>query len=719
MLMRIRFAPLAVVFLIAGLVLPSTSNAQAVPTTRPTQQELSTARNAGKDWITYGGSLYNQRYSTLTQINTSNVSQLKGAWLTRLGSGRGSKYKFEADPLVIDGVMYIPTGNDDVFALDAKTGRKIWEYYSDIPQVNDTICCGWDNRGVGAGEGKIFSGQLDGSFVALDQKTGKVIWRTQLEDYHDGYSITGATRYFEGIVFTGMSGGEYGVRGRVYGLDAATGRELWRFYTVPAPGEFGSDTWPINDPDPVIRNSWMRGGATVWQAPAIDPELGMLYFTTGNASPYAGDLRKGDNLFTASMVALDYKTGQYKWHFQQVIHELWDFDMPNPPVLFDQMYNGVMRKGIYEAGKTGFLYFLDRTNGQPLIGMEYRPIPPDPQPGASEKQFASPVQPWPVGDAFINLCPDPLPTFTLIGDKGGCQFTTYWDIPVLIRRGGSNFSPTAYHPPSGLVFVDGAEQPSAYAVNTSAPREFTPGKNYTRNASAPTPDAPLNATLTAMDSRTNKIVWQHRIPGEMNYGWVTTAGNIAFASQIDGNLVAFDVPTGNELWRFQTGWGISAPPMTYEVDGVQYVAVAAGGNRGGVTTLDGDAVWAFSLNGTIDQVAAPPPIATKVASVTGNTRIGQEVGGPTTLGGTWIFDGTVRTYDYRFDPIGIQITAGTTITWSNLGSVIHTVTDSKQVFDTGDIRAGESKSISFDSPGVFNYVCSPHPWMVGRVTVTE
>jgi quinohemoprotein ethanol dehydrogenase len=717
--MRLRFGRLAAACLIVGLALPTTTNGQPAPTTRPTHQELSAARSAGKDWITYGGSLYNQRYSTLNQINTSNVQNLRGAWMTRLGSGRGSKYRFEADPLVVDGVMYIPTGNDDIFALDGKTGKKLWEYYSDIPQTNNTICCGWNNRGVAAGEGMIFSGQLDATFVALDQATGRLLWKVQLEDFREGFSITGATRYYDGLVFTGMSGGEYGVRGRIYALDAKTGREVWRFYTVPGPGEIGAETWPMNDPDPVIANIYLKGGATVWQAPAIDPELGMMYFTTGNASPWEGSLRPGDNLFTASMVALDYRTGQYRWHFQQVIHELWDYDMPNPPVLFDQTYNGVMRKGIVEAGKTGWLYFLDRTNGEPLIGMEYRPVPPDPQPGASANQFASPVQPYPVGDAYINLCPDPLPQFPLIANQAGCQFTSYWDIPVLLRRGGTNFSPTSYHPPTGYVFVNGFEQPSAYAVNINAPREHEIGKGYSRTVSAPTPGAPLKSTFTAMDSRTNKIVWQKYFEGEQSYGWVSTAGDLAFAGRIDGNMLAYDVRTGDELWKFQVGWGISAPPMTYEADGVQYVAVAAGGNRGGITTLDGDAVWAFSLNGTLDELPSPGPVQTKIPSPGGNTRIGQEVGGPTTLGGAWIFEGTIRTFDYRFDPVGVSVPRGTTLSWQNEGATIHTATDSKQAWNTGDIAAGETKSITFNAAGVYDYLCTPHPWMLGRVTVTE
>ncbi|MBV9893469.1 MAG: PQQ-binding-like beta-propeller repeat protein, partial [Chloroflexi bacterium] len=208
---RINLLRIVVATMLGITLLPASSFAQSAPAVGPSDQDLTTARSAGKDWITFGGSTFNERFSTLDQINTGNVAQLKGAWMTRLGSGRGAKYKFEADPIVVDGVMYIPTGNDDIFALDGKTGKKVWEYNSDIPQVNDLICCGWDNRGVAAGQGKIFSGQLDGSFVALDQQTGKIAWRTQLEDYHNGYSITGATRYYDGLVFTGMSGGENGI----------------------------------------------------------------------------------------------------------------------------------------------------------------------------------------------------------------------------------------------------------------------------------------------------------------------------------------------------------------------------------------------------------------------------------------------------------------------------------------------------------------------------
>src|SRR5882724_10463736 len=242
---------------------------------------------AGKDWVTNGGNLTNQRYSTLKQIDTTNVAQLKGAWMTRLkGSGAGGKYSFEASPLVKDGLMYVVTGNDDVFALNAKTGAIIWEYWSGIDQKISTVCCGWVNRGLAMGEGLLFSGQLDANFVALDMKTGEVKWKTPLEKWENGYTITSAPLYYDGIVYSGISGGEFGVRGRLTALDAKT-------------------------------------GATIWNTPALDPDLGLIYFVTGNCGPdYDGSMREGDNLFCASMMALKAKTGEYVWHFQQVHHDI-------------------------------------------------------------------------------------------------------------------------------------------------------------------------------------------------------------------------------------------------------------------------------------------------------------------------------------------------------------------------------------------------------------
>jgi quinohemoprotein ethanol dehydrogenase len=705
--MRVHLKRLVLVAMSGALLFPASLSAQTAP--RPSTQELAQTKSGGADWVTYGGALNNERYSTLDQINTTNVGSLKGAWLARLGSGRGSKYIFEAEPRVIDGIMYIPTGNDDIFALDATSGKKLWEWDSDVPQTNDLICCGWDNRGVAVGEGMVFSGVLDGSFVALDQKTGRLAWRTQLEDYHDGFSITGAPRYYDGLVLTGMSGAENGIRGRIYALDAKTGKEVWRFYNIPAPGEFGSNTWPSpNDPDPIAAQAWQHGGASVWQSPTIDPELGMMYYSTGNGAPTGGGfVRAGDNLFAASIVALDYRTGQYKWHFQEVHHDIWDYDAPSPTVLFDQMYNGVLRKGIYQCGKTGWCYFLDRTNGQPLIGIDEVPVPQEP------RQATSPTQPRPVGDPFVPLCAEPLPNFPL----AGCNLDGFWDVPLLMPASSGNWSPTSYNVQTGYVYVMGGQALTARATHFV---EYERGKRYSSSASVTPPDSPIKNTLTALDSRTNKIVWQHTRDGDRSYGAVSTAGGLVFVGQIDGNLVGMDARSGNELWKFQTGWGISAPPITYSVNGQQYVAVASGGNRGGVTTLDGDAVWAFALNGSVDEVAAPPPVQTKAAVGGALIHLGEMVGGVralVTTGGEVVFNGTISTEDYLFNPVRVGVPVGTTLTWENRGSVVHTATDNRGTWDTGDIPSGQSRSVTFNTAGTYNFSCNPHPWMLGQVVV--
>jgi alcohol dehydrogenase (cytochrome c) len=379
-------------------------------------------------------------------------------------------------------------------------------------------------------------------------------------------------------------------------------------------------------------------------------------------------------------------------------------------VLFDQTYNGVPRKGIYQAGKTGWLYFLDRTNGQPLIGIDEKPVPQEP------RNFTSPTQPYPVGDSFIYQCPDIVPGFSL----SGCIFAAFWDIPVLTRptgHGGAEWSPTTYNPQTGYVYVMGSEQTSAPAMRDAGPP--VKGKAYGRGGGGTALGSPIGNTFTAMDSRNNKIVWQHRLPGDQSYGALSTAGGLVFKGQVDGNLLALDAKTGTELWRFQTGMGISAPPMTWlGSDGVQYVTVAVGGNRGGNTTLDGDEVWTFSLNGTVDEMAAPPPIQTKVELGGALTKLGDPMGAANTVLGDQKFEGTLNLLDYLYQPARVSVPVGTTLNWSNQGTVAHTVTDQGNAFDTGDIAPGQTVSLTFSSQGTFTYFCQPHPWMIAQVVVT-
>jgi quinohemoprotein ethanol dehydrogenase len=647
------------------------------------------------DWVTNGGNLTNQRYSTLKQIDISNVKQLKGAWMTRLkGSGFGGKYSFEATPLVKDGVMYIVTGNDDVFALNAKTGEILWERWSGIDQQISTVCCGWDNRGLAMGEGLLFLGQLDANVVALDIKTGKEVWRAPIEDWHNGYGITSAPLYYDGIVYSGITGGEFGVRGRLTALDAKTGRILWRWYTLPGAGEIGSDTWPAG------ADHATRGGAAIWNTPALDPDLGLIYFATGNCGPdYDGSMREGDNLFCASIVALKAKTGEYVWHFQEVHHDIWDYDATSPVVLFDTVINGQPRKGIAEAGKTGWVYILDRTNGKPLIGIEERAVPQEP------RQKTAKTQPYPIGDAIVPHCAEPLPGF----EKAGCIFEPFWEEPVVIQPsggGGTVWAPVPYDPETGYLYVRGTVRTSSF---TRFGDTYKHGLRYVGGSQASPIGSPWSGTFTAIDSKTNKIAWQHETPYRMGAagGSAATAGGLVFRGDPDGNLLAVDAKTGEELWRFQTGFGADAPAILYEVDGDEYVAIATGGNSLSGSAY-GDAVWAFSLKGQLGPLWPPPPPPTVAGP-----------GGPIAQGVDTIKIGD-RNVEYSYFPARTRIKTGTSVTFTNVGDTPHTATELKQAqWDTGILEKGQSKAIIFSEPGIYYYVCTPHPWMYGEVIVEK
>jgi quinohemoprotein ethanol dehydrogenase len=544
-------------------------------------------------WATNGGNLYNQRYASLDKINTTNISQLKGQWTAHLGSGLEFKYSGEATPIVYDGVMYVITGADDVLALDAKTGETIWEYRPQLNQQITTVCCGWTSRGVAVGEGKVFVGQLDARLVALDQKTGKVAWETELDKWEKGYTITSAPLYYDGKVYTGISGGEYGIRGRLTAFDAESGKELWRFNTIPGPGEVGHETWPQDN------KLWMTGGAPVWQTPAVDPELGLIYFSTGNASPdLDGSQRAGDNLFAASIVAIDAKTGKYKWHFQEVHHDIWDYDAPSPVVLFDVNLGGKQRKALGQPGKTGWVYFLDRTNGKPLIGINEKAVPQEP------KQKTSPTQPIPVGDAFVKQTvtqEDIKKDIPNYNGKIGSIFTPFWDDPVVVKPsalGGANWPPSSYNPETGYMYVLGNER---YYSLTRSDGKYEEGKRFIGSLFSAVEDAPAKGTLTAIDVKTNKIAWQENWDTTAYSGTLTTKGGLVFAGHNDGRLIAYDAKTGKQLWEFQTGAGVNAPAIAYEIDGAQYISVFAAGNSL-AGSKHSDTVWTFSLDGKLEPV---------------------------------------------------------------------------------------------------------------------
>jgi quinohemoprotein ethanol dehydrogenase len=556
------------------------------------------------DWPTVGGSLMNERYSPLDKIDTSNVSQLKGVWRTHLGSGLAAKYSAESQPVVYKGVIYITSGEDDAYAVSVATGKILWEYKSGISQEISTVCCGWDNRGIAIGDGRVYLGQLDGRVVALDQQNGRPLWKRRLVKWQLGQTITGAPTYVDGKIYIGVVGAEYGTRAFLQALDAATGKPVWRWYTTPAPGEPGGNSWPSGSKE------YLRGGGSIWQAPAVDPKLGLLYFSTGNAgSDWFGGQRPGKNLYAASIVALDLKTGKLKWYFQQVHHDIWDYDSASPVVLF----NADGKEGIAQASKTGWLYMLDRATGKPLYGIKETPVPQD----AAQKSW--PTQPIPANSAFTPHGTPPEKDVQRVLKEAVGPLTK---VPKVIAKhaftppppgklliygngpqGGVNWQPVSYNEKTKMIYVCSAVTWVGFeAANTPY---AGPGKNYTGAAGSAGVAWPEGTgTFTAIDATSGKVVWQKRFSEPCYAGTATTAGNIVFVGRNTGELQAYNATTGGRLWSFQTGAGANNTSTIFQQNGKEYVAFLSGGNSLAATP-HGDSLWLFGLDGTLGPAPKP------------------------------------------------------------------------------------------------------------------
>jgi alcohol dehydrogenase (cytochrome c) len=608
-----------------ALVFSMVTAADEAPAIRkaPAFKAAELAAQPREGWLTNGGSLFNQRYSPLDLINKSNVASMRAVWRASLrGSGMSPRAGNQAQPLVYDGVIYIMTGDNDAFAVSVDTGQVLWEYRSGIDPKVARPCCSWVGRGLGLGDGKVFIGQLDAKLVALDQLTGKVLWSVQAEDPKLGYAIASAPLYYNGLVITGFAGSDLGTRGRLKAYDAKDGKLRWTFYTVPGPGEFGHETWPEGS------DVWKHGGAAIWQTPAIDPELGLIYFSTANPGPVLnGNLRKGDNLFSVSMVAVDVKTGKYRWHFQQVHHDIWDYDSPNPVVLFDAPYGGQPRKAIAEAGKTGWVYILDRATGKPLLDIVETPVMQEPQ------QHTSPTQPFPVGDAIVPQSIDIAPEgFDLVND--GKIFTPFTKHPSVWKPlAAVNWPPSSYDPSTNLMYICATDSLWG-AVGGDPDYPVEPGALYSGSV-VQRFAAPRRGVFGAMNLSTNRIAWRQQWVDQCYSGSIVTAGGLVFVGRNDGRLTALDKSNGKKLWEFQTDGGVNAPASTFLYKGKQYVVVLAGG-----TALAGskrsDGLWLFSLDGTIeplprgsaDPASIPrpgPPAAAAPAARVPNKDKGKEI----------------------------------------------------------------------------------------------
>src|SRR3984957_1269557 len=549
------------------------------------------------NWITNGGSVFNQRYSPLKLINRDNVSGLKALWRTGMGSGTNPGNSGQAQILEYEGTLFVSNGANDVFAIDVESGQILWTYHGN-PDPRSGTPIGRSNRGVALGDGLVFVGQLDAKLVALDQRTGKLVWSVQVEPWQNGFSITAAPLYYDGLVIQGLSGGEMGIRGGVKGYDAKTGAPRWTFYTIPGPGELGHETWPQSG------DAWEHGGAAVWQTPTVDPELGLLYFSTGNPGPNLfGAVRPGANLFTVSIVAVDVKSGQYRWHFQQIHHDIWDYDSPNPTVLFDTTIKGHKVKGLVEVSKTGWAYILDRATGKPLLGIDERAVPQEP------RQATAATQPYPRGDAIVPQEIDVVPEGAdLVPGTGDIQnhgriFTPYFTDQIMVKpatMGGANWPPSSYDPTTHTLYVCATDRISTFKA-LADPGQPGPNKVY-MGGSFGQAQANDRGIVAAVDVTTNKLVWRQSWREICYSGSIVTAGGLLFVGHSDGRLTALDSGNGAPLWEFMTDAGVNTTATTFEYKSKQYVVVHAGG---GVFANGkrGDGIWMFSLDGKIPSLA--------------------------------------------------------------------------------------------------------------------
>ena len=530
------------------------------------------------NWLMYRGSYKSLGYSPLNQINTNNVSNLVPKWTLSTGVDQGH----QAPPIVNDGVMYITTPKNQVLALNAATGDLLWRYQRELP--DDIVRMHPTNRGVGLFGNHVYFGTADAFVVALNAKTGQVVWETPVANYKHGYYLTLAPLIAQGKIMVGASGGEMGIRGFVAAFDTATGKQLWKTFTIPGPGEPGHDTWP--------NESWRTGGAPVWITGSFDPELNLTYWGTGNAAPWTGDARPGDNLYSSSVVAIDIRTGQLKAHHQYHWNDSWDWDEVSAPLLIDYAKAGKQIRGLVHPGRNGYLWLLERKS--------------------EEINF---VDAWPYvyQDVFTSINPKTgRPQYNPDKKPGIGKSATF--CPSL--WGGKNWPPAAFSPQTNLLYVPAND--NLCMTLEGRKQSYQPGQRFVGTRSRRNRgmtvrnDSRTVGELQAWNIETGQKVWTQAFESP-NWGPVlTTGGNLVFMGGTNDRFFrAFDAQTGEILWRQRTNSGITGVPSSFSVDGIQYVAVQSGwgvdaqkmqtsldtirGNRTDVP--QGGVLWVFALHG--------------------------------------------------------------------------------------------------------------------------
>jgi quinohemoprotein ethanol dehydrogenase len=647
---------------------------------------------ARSDWPAVGGDWSNTRYSTLSQINVHTVRNLGAAWTAKLNAaGTASAI------VVTNGRMFVTAG-PGVYALDPASGRILWSYEpKTVPS----------RKGVAVGDGRVYVGLSNADVIALNENTGALLWSANIGD--EGWKsvrlglppsdrmaepsptlqyITAAPAYANGTVMVGLANGDNGVRGRMVGLAAASGRRLWQFFTIPGPGERGHETWPRDS------EVWKTGGGGVWVNAAIDPDFGLVYFGVGNPVPqWGGEVRAGDNLFTDSVVALDILTGKLAWYFQGVHHDMWDSDFGTPLVLFDTVLKGRKRRGLAAMRTDGYLFFLDRETGKSLQPIVERRVPYDSEMNMSRTQpFPSVMEP--IGPRCVGK--DVAPA----GFERQCFFDILSRAPnLLFPFSTTRTAPMTFSPQTGYFYVTGGVG-AGWMQRSDDP--------YYMGFFRPVAGLKEYGLITALDSQSGKIVWQKRVARRVDYGSgvTSTAGSLLFHGDPDGELQAYDARNGSLLWSFQTGAPIRGPVSTYEANGDQYVAVGA------------QELWAFRLSASLPPRRAPsaPPLKTKFpgAVFLANTI---EIGAP-------VFDvGVTGKHEFfdecAYSPIRARVVRGATLTWVNRGKRPHTIQSEDGTWSTGAIPPGQSKSLIMSKPGRSAFFCNECRWSTGEVIVDD
>ena len=666
-----------------------------------------------KDFPKVGGNLGNQNYSRLDQIHKGHLraGKLGAAWVNRIEGGLTTGTN-QSTTVVVDGVLYIESALGNLVAVDGKTGATKWKYVNPFGTIT--------RRGVAVAKdlGLVYTLANDNRLVALNKDTGAVQWIKQYPPSSDPGYVGNVEKvalvYHDKRLYIGTNDGN---RGAALSVDATNGNVMTAFFGVPGPGEMGYDTWG-GAPDS------SRAGANPWIHPAIDPDLNTVYWTFGNVrggSSQNGSTRPGINLFANSIVALDLKSGAYKWHFQSIHHDIWDMDNVMSPVLADVKIRGRERKVVVYGSKSGMYFILDRRDGSAPLGIDERPVKQD------ARQASWPTQPYPRQGGWTENCVVDQPLGTEVpGDPNravpnyvqGCMYDAHWDIPLLSvpgHGGGADWNHQAYSPRTGLVYTGMGYVPSAHSLTEAANGLRPPGEYQT-------------GAVVAVDPSTNRVQWKKRMPYSLAHGngILTTRTDLLFIGQPDGNLIAMDARDGDELWRFQTGAAISASPVSYEIDGEQYIAVYAGGTGipYGNSAPRGDYLWAFKIGGTVPPAPTPePPVVRR--PVSGNAVEGAALPTPFTVflaraqTAANAPGATESTAVNGMTPTWMRVPVNTTVTFTNPGNNanVHCATQFFEGLFNFKLAPGESAQYTFSQPGEYFYNDCFSPRPTGKIVV--